>query len=62
MLIDFEAKLDKLLGPRKILHTKECEVCGHDEIFYIDLQTNKQIGMACEGCNYIQSFDFHAEA
>ena len=62
MKSDFEAKLEKLLGPRKILHTKECEICGHDEIYYIDPQTNQQIGMACEGCNYIRRYKFHAEA
>ncbi|MCM3356572.1 acyltransferase [Psychrobacillus sp. MER TA 171] len=56
MLSDFHGKLDKELGPRRILHIKECEVCGFDEIYYVDPETNKQIGMACEGCNFIRRF------
>ena len=57
MLSDFQANLDKQLGPRRILHIKECEVCGFDEIYYVDPETNKQIGMACEGCNFIRIVD-----
>lgn len=60
MLSDFSTKLDKEIGPRRILHVKECEICGYNEFYFIDPETNKQIGMACEGCNYIKRFDFNS--
>ncbi|QEY22944.1 acyltransferase [Psychrobacillus sp. AK 1817] len=49
------------MGPRKILHIKECEICGYNEYYFIDPETNKQLGMACEGCNYIKRFEFNSK-
>lgn len=54
----FDFLLDALLGPREILHSLECSVCGQDEIYYINPTTKQQIGRACQGCNYVQKFDF----
>ena len=54
----FNSLLDILLGPRVVLHKVECSVCGFDEVYYLDSITLKQIGRACESCNFIQKFDF----
>ncbi|MCM3569389.1 acyltransferase [Neobacillus mesonae] len=54
----FEVLLDALLGEREILHSMECPVCGFDEIYYCDPVTLKQLGRACQGCNFVQKFDF----
>lgn len=54
----FEFLLDALLGPREILHTMECPVCGFDEIYYRNPVTKKQLGRGCQGCNFVQKFDF----
>ncbi|WP_338449859.1 acyltransferase [Niallia oryzisoli] len=56
--MDFEYLLNALLGARKILHAMECEICGYDEVYYTDPVTGKQIGRACEGCQFVQKFDF----
>lgn len=53
----FENLLDIIFGPREILHAMECSVCGDDEIYYIDYVTKKQIGRACKGCNFVQTFE-----
>ncbi|WP_144512789.1 acyltransferase [Bacillus sp. FJAT-22090] len=58
MQLNFDMKLDNILGTRKAFHIMECEICGFDEIYYKDPKTNQQIGVACEGCNYIKKFDF----
>jgi len=55
---NFDIELDKILGPRNIFHIMECYICGFDEIYFSDSETNQQIGVACEGCNYIKKFDF----
>lgn len=55
---DFDSELDNILGPRKIFHIMECEICGFDEIYFQDPETAQQIGVACEGCHYIKKFDF----
>ncbi|WP_042354235.1 hypothetical protein [Bacillus rubiinfantis] len=54
----FELLLDTLIGPREILHTMECPVCGFDEVYYRDPITKKQLGRACCGCNFVQKFNF----
>ena len=54
----FESLLDALLGPRESLHEMECSICGFDEIYYIDPLTGKQIGRACQQCNFVQKFEF----
>ncbi|WP_010677053.1 hypothetical protein [Bacillus timonensis] len=53
----FELLLDAVFGPREVLHDLECTVCGHNELYYIHPQTGKQIGRACEECNFFQKFD-----
>ncbi|MFC4322592.1 acyltransferase [Litchfieldia salsa] len=53
----FESLLDAIFGPREILHVMECSVCGFNEVYYIDAETNVQIGRACQGCNFVQRFD-----
>lgn len=50
--------LDAVFGQREVLHAIECSICGDDEIYYLDAQTKKQIGRACQGCNYVQKFNF----
>lgn len=52
----FENLLDVLLGPREILHDMECSVCGYEEVYYINPITREQIGRACKGCNFVQTF------
>ncbi len=58
MLRGFHDLLDEHFGPRKALHSVECPVCGADEVYYLNEQTGKQIGRACEGCYFIQKFNF----
>jgi hypothetical protein len=53
----FNFLLDALFGHREVLHAMECSVCGQDEVYYLDAETKRQIGRACEGCNYVQKFD-----
>ncbi len=53
----FENLLDVLLGPREILHDMECSVCGYEEVYYINPISRKQIGRACKGCNFVQTFN-----
>ncbi|GHH98689.1 acyltransferase [Neobacillus kokaensis] len=54
----FEFLLDALLGPREVLHSMECPVCGFDEVYYRDPASMEQLGRACQGCNFVQKFDF----
>lgn len=54
----FDFLLDALLGQREVLHSLECSVCGFDENYYIEPSTKQQIGRACQGCNFVQKFDF----
>jgi len=54
----FENLLNALFGEREILHVMECQVCGFDEIYYLEPSTKKQIGRACEGCQFVQKFEF----
>lgn len=54
----FEYLLNALFGSREILHVIECEVCGFDETYFKDPQTGKQLGRACQGCGFVQKFDF----
>ncbi|MHC0037580.1 acyltransferase [Pseudoneobacillus sp. C159] len=54
----FNALLDAVFGPCTIFHVIECSICGFDEIYYQDTETNKVIGKACAGCNFVQKFDF----
>ncbi|AZU64508.1 acyltransferase [Neobacillus mesonae] len=54
----FEYLLDALLGPREILHSMECSVCGLEETYYRDPVSRRQLGRACYGCNFVQKFDF----
>jgi hypothetical protein len=54
----FENLLNAVLGQREILHIKECEICGYDEIYFIDTHTEKQIGRACHECRLVQKFNF----
>ncbi|WP_134704901.1 acyltransferase [Ammoniphilus sp. YIM 78166] len=54
----FKYLLDALFGPREILYALECTICGDDEVYFLDPKTQKQIGRACQGCNYVQKFDF----
>lgn len=53
MNFDFEFFLDEIIGPREHFHTMECHVCGFDEVYYQHPFTKKQIGFACEGCNFV---------
>lgn len=57
----FENLLNAIFGPREILHDMECSVCGDSEIYYINPETNKQIGRACRGCNFVQTFESDIE-
>jgi hypothetical protein len=50
---DFEFFLDSLMGPRELFHIMECQVCGFDEIYFQHPFSKKQIGVACEGCNFV---------
>ena len=54
----FENLLNVVFGHREILHIMECEICGYDEIFFKDAHTGKQIGRACNGCQFVQKFNF----
>lgn len=54
----FDLLLDALFGPREVLHAMECPVCGHDEIYYLDAKNKKQVGRACQGCSFVQKFEF----
>lgn len=56
----FENLLNALFGEREILHVLECSICGFDEIYYIDTLSRKQIGRACQGCQFVQKFDFQS--
>jgi hypothetical protein len=58
MDVAFDIILDAILGPRKILHIMECPVCGFDEVYYIHLETEEQIGRACTTCSFVQKFEF----
>jgi predicted nucleic-acid-binding Zn-ribbon protein len=53
----FEYLLDATLGPREIFYVIECSICGFDEIYYKDPETNQFIGRACANCNSLQKFD-----
>lgn len=53
----FSLRLDQILGPRQIFHVMECNNCGYDEFYFQHPQTKKQIGIVCEGCNYIFAFE-----
>ncbi|PUB10138.1 hypothetical protein C8K15_12166 [Paenisporosarcina sp. OV554] len=57
MNFDFEISLNVLIGPREQFHIMECQVCGFDEVYFQHPFTKKQIGVACEGCNFIYTFD-----
>ena len=57
MNFDFEISLNSLMGPREHFHVMECQVFGFDEVYYQHPFTKKQIGVACEGCNYVYTFD-----
>jgi hypothetical protein len=54
----FEYLLNAMFDEREVLHAMECQICGFDEIYFKDPSTGKQIGRACEGCNFVQKFDF----
>jgi predicted nucleic-acid-binding Zn-ribbon protein len=54
----FNYLLSILFGETEVLYSIECPVCGFDEVYYKDKVTGKQIGRACEGCNFVQKFDF----
>lgn len=56
--MNFDYLLNALFGDREVLHALECSVCGFDEIYYIDPSTKKQIGRACQGCQFVQKFEF----
>ena len=54
----FENLLNVVFGQREVLHIMECEICGYDEIYFKDAYTGKQIGRACNGCQFVQKFIF----
>ena len=54
----FENLLNAVFGHREILHIMECEICGQDEIYFEDAHIGKQIGRACNGCQFVQKFNF----
>jgi len=56
---DFLMKLDHVFGQRQIFHVMECSICGYDEFYFQHPETKAQIGLACEGCNYIFRFEEH---
>jgi len=56
--LDFEFFLDEIIGTRELFHTMECHVCGFDEVYFQHPFTKKQIGFACEGCNFAYVFTF----
>lgn len=56
--MNFDYLLNALFGEREVLHALECSVCGFDEIYYLDPSTKKQIGRACQGCQFVQKFEF----
>ncbi|WP_093059363.1 acyltransferase [Psychrobacillus sp. OK028] len=58
---DFSLQLDQIFGPRQIFHVMECYTCGYNEYYFQHPKTKKQIGVVCEGCNYICSFEEHME-
>lgn len=62
MNFDFEISLNVLMGPREHFHVMECQVCGFDEVYYQHPFTKKQIGVACEGCNYVYTFDSEVDS
>lgn len=61
MNLDFKITLDVLIGPREHFHILECHVCGFDEVYFQHPFTKNQIGVACEGCNFVYVFNSENE-
>lgn len=55
--MSFEDYVQSTLGNCEIYRFGKCTVCGNEEVYYVETETNELVGRACEICNHIQSFD-----